>query len=204
MVGNALTLWLDMAGNRLVESDTLNSDFALPRFYRGDVLPLKIFLLERTGSIRTPFTRVTDATLTVTAGIVPPAAPTSSILAQASLTFLTDHWEGTLDLGTAEIVTLLGSATEAGTTFEVEVAAGTGERSTEYQAAVTVRADGFQSGTPAPVAGVTYPTHAEVSAGYVKKVGAAGEGITLTSPDGTKQAILWLTNDGEFRADPVT
>ena len=78
-MANLLKLYVDTQNNKLVQSDTDASEFTLPIFYQGDVLPVQLKLLEpnTTGGLSTPFSTITDS-YTVKIGIVQAARRSTS------------------------------------------------------------------------------------------------------------------------------
>lgn len=208
MATNLLSLHLDIDANSLVTSINDSSPITPPPFVQGDVIPVQVALLQRSGStlLTRRYTQLDDASFAVRIGLVLPHPSAPVVYAAADLTYDATlvRWTGTLSCNTTEITTLLGSASQASATLEIQVSGGGGNISTEYQGAVTVRADGLKTGAPTPVPGVVFPTAAEIAATFMSKVGGAGETLTLVSPDGTKSVILRIDNAGIFHADAIS
>lgn len=204
-----LKLYVDVQNRRLVTSTRNSTVFVLPSFVQGDVMAVELYLLEpnTSGGLSSPLTLLTDTTYTVKIGIVTPHPTSPTAHSVLTLTADPDHanngrYYGSFPLG-AGITSLLGSATSASATFEIELSSA-GDIDTPVQVACTVKAAGISSSTPDTAAGDTYPTHAEANNTYVKKTGDAGAGFTLTSPDGTKSVYIWVDNDGVLHNDPIT
>jgi hypothetical protein len=204
-----LKLYVDVQNNRLVVSSRIASPFVLPSFIQGDVIPIELYLVEPniSGGLSEQLSLLTEITYTVKLGIVTPSA--SSPVAHAVITLSADpsystngKYTGSLALGSG-ITTLLGSATSVTSTFEVELTSATDIR-TPIQIPCTVKAGGISSATPDTPAADTYPTANEVANTYVKKVGGAGEGFILKSPDGLHSVLIWVDNDGTLKTDPIT
>ena len=184
-MANSLKLYVDTQNNKLVQSDTVASDFTLPTFFQGDVLAVELKLLEpnTTGGLTTPF-NVISTSYTVKVAIGTPDASSSTVHTNATLTFSssTNTYTGNLILnntGTPSIASLLGSSASATATFEIEVSGG-GNYSTEVQEQITVKADTIKTGTPTtpPVTG--YYTEAQADATFSAKSGSTTIG-TLSS-----------------------
>jgi len=204
-----LTLYLDTTGRTLVVGPAQETKQTLPRWYQGDVIPIRLWILEKnqTGGLNSPFSYINDSALSVKIALITPDPSTPTIHASATLTYVSGdpgYYEGQITLGSA-IGTLLGAATSATCQLELEINnSGTSEIVTMARQNVTVYADGVSPGTPpADPPGDTYPTAGQISAMYVAKVGDAGSSIILTSPDGSKQMQLYLDNDGVFHTDAI-
>lgn len=205
-----LKLYVDVQNNRLVVSDRNPSQFLLPAFVQGDVIPVELFLLEpnTSGGLSSPLSLITGTQYTVKIGIVTPhpVSPVASsvVTLSADASWASNgKYTGSLSMG-AGITTLLGAtATSVTSTFEVELASA-GDYRTPIQMACTVKAAGIASGTPDTAAGDTFPTHGEANATYVPKAGASGGNFTLKSADGTKQILIFCGDDGTLHADPIS
>lgn len=206
-----LKLYVDTQSNRLVKSSTQTDAFTLPTFYQGDIIPVRLYLLEpnTTGGIASPYSIITESK-SVSIALVTPHQTSGSEVVHASLTFSTfdsstGAYTGNLSLNTTEITTLLGSSTSATTYFEVQVTGG-GIVSTELQTQVTVRADGIKAASATPVGAESYYTQAQADGVFVKfdNRGRAGSTIVLTSPDGTWGRLLGVDNDGYPRDEIIT
>jgi hypothetical protein len=62
----------------------------------------------------------------------------------------------------------------------------------------------IEGAAAAPAPADSYMTANESLATFARQNGTAGQSITLTSPDGTKQVILYIDNDGLFHSDVTT
>lgn len=204
---NLLKWCLDTTNNRLVISDASFTPFDLPPFFQGDAVPIELCLLQANpiGGFKTPYSKITDASYTVTIGLVSPSADPMTAVQYtfADLVFNgVDLWTGTLLLNVTEIDTLLGSARSATCYLEIVVTTGSGVQSTEFQQQTTVVATGLKTGMPAPQPGQTYVTTAQFKNEAARKVGLPGESFTLVSEDGLKGMNLRVTKDavtGEYK-----
>ena len=66
-----------------------------------------------------------------------------------------------------------------------------------------VRYDPFATGSGSPLPQDEYLTAAQMDARYLKKVEDAGVPWTAMSPDGTKQMVIGLNDDGTFQSDLI-
>jgi len=185
-MANLLKLFVDTQNNELVQSDTDGSTFTLPTLFQGDVIPVELKLLEpnSSGGLSTPFNTITDS-YTVKMAVCTPDPTSSTVYTSATLTYSssTNLYTGSLILnntGTPSIASLLSTASSATATFEIETS-GSGVYSTEYQATVTVKADGIKTGTPMtpPVTG--YYTESQADATFVAKAGGTMTGALSMS-----------------------
>lgn len=204
-----LKLYVDVQNRRLVTSTRNAQPFTLPAFVQGDTMAIELYLVQpdTSGGLSSPLTLLTETTYTVKIGIVTPHPSSPTAHSVLTLTADPDHanngrYYGSFPLGSG-ITTLLGAATSATATFEIELSSA-GDYDTPVQTACTVKAAGITNSTPDTAAGDTYPTTAEANNTYVKKVGGAGETFTLKSPDGTKSILFWVDNDGALHTDQVS
>lgn len=210
MANQVLRLYVDTARRALVVSDRSTQPAPRLGFTQGDTVTLVITLLEpnASGGISSPYSKVSVSGLTVRLGIGTPSASTGSSapsIYQNSFTADTtaNTLTGTLYVTPSAVQTLLGSNVTGESTLEIEIAE-SGNYFTAYSGPVTLYAELIEAAGATPsTPGDTYMTTGESIATFVRKSGAAGESITLTSPDGTKQVILYIDNTGTFHADVV-
>lgn len=210
MANQVMRLWVDTSRKSLVVSDLSTVSAPRPIFVQGDTLTLVIVLLDpnAAGGIKAPWSRVSVSGLSCRVGI---GTPTSAVGTAApgifqnsfTLDVTNNTLTGTLYITPATVASLLGSATSGDSTLEIEIAEG-GNYSTVYCGSCTLLAELIESAAAPPgVPSDTYMTTNESLAAFVRKIGLAGESVTLTSPDGTKQCILYVDDNGQFHADAV-
>ena len=195
-----LAINLDATIGALVFSKTNPTPITLPVLYSEDRLDLEVALLKRVGVASTPFYEVQTLTgwaLTVAVGTSgTPLAQQATWTANADNTLL----RGVLDLNTSGVNALTDGQT---VTFEVKFSNETTGTTHRVQVTVSIRKSVLTTGVLAEPAGDAALGRLEAKRTYVLKQGAAGEGIVLTSADGTKQGLLYWDDDGSFRAEPI-
>lgn len=204
-----LDLYLDATRKQLVYGHTAPTRIALPFFAKYDLVNLRIQMLavNASGGFATPYTVINSATkpdaLKVSIGSLGAASP----LASADLTTFdgtNNMFTGELNLNTSSLNTAVGSLSSYSTIFEVKALDGS-DYVTLASEVLTIRNVVYNpSGTEIPVPADSYYTSAQIVSGFVKKMGEAGGTIRLTSPDGTKAAILGCRNDGTLQVDYET
>lgn len=154
-MANRLNLFLVADDKTLVKSQTDQGGFALPPMVQGDIALMSLTLLEKnpTGGIQTPFTRTTEQQV-VRVGIVTPNSTASVVHALGTLAYVSPAgtYSGSLSLATAEIASLLGSAQQVQSTFEIEIQ-GAGNTVQTTQKPVQISADGLKVGAPVSIGG---------------------------------------------------
>lgn len=199
----ALKLYIDTFRKRLVTSDSNGAIFNLPAFFQGDVVAMVIQLLEPDPSVGiNGYTKpdissmslkfAVSATPTGTAG-----GPTPFVTQFTWTKDTTNRlFTANVAFNTTELNTWLGSAASRNDAYmEIEITEGSAV-TTVLQQVFTINAEVIESSTSSVAAGQTALSLETALATFVKFVGNAGETITLTSPDGTKQRILGVDNDG--------
>lgn len=111
---------------------------------------------------------------------------------------------GALDLDTASMRAAFTSGVDLiQPVLEFQITDSDG-RATPIHEQISVFRQILISGSPGPgPAGATYYTSNQMDGLYVKRVGKAGEGRIIVSPDGTKAVFEYLGNDGSMHYDPV-
>lgn len=208
MAATPLALFFDLDGKTLVSSDTNASSYSLPAFFKGDTVPLEITLLKRTSNYPNnysgspPFTKISVAGLGLKVALGPIGTTPTIIATSWTQDTTNNKLTGTLYIDPTAAATILGSAAVASTIFEVEAYDGT--YYTVFQDTCTLRAELIASGTPGPApAGDRYLTYSEALSLFARLLGEAGQTITLTSPDGTRQRVLGVNNDGTGKDDII-
>ena len=207
-----LRLFVDVDGKSLVSGVNDPAEFRPPTFYQGDTVSVEVTLLRRTAYYNStvagaPFERISIAPLSLRIGIGTPDAAVGSgapVIYQNEFTKDTtaNKFGGEMFFSPSAVATLLGSATTATSTIEIEVGED-GKYTTVYQGPITIAAELIEEPTTAspPPPGDSYYTRAETNALFVKRDGGAGDVIILRSPDGSKICTLWLDNDGVLHQD---
>ena len=127
----------------------------------------------------------------------------SSVLAQqTSWTAEGNTLVGSLNCNTANMVTAMTGVNSIQAVLEFEFTDANGKIT--IQQSITINREYITSGTPAPLENESYLTESASRAIFVAKQGAAGEGLYLTSPDGTKVIFCYCDDNGVFRSDLVT
>lgn len=108
----------------------------------------------------------------------------------------------TFALNTSGIDALVASVNIASSSLSLKVNDGTGWRTLVLRdCAVYKTVDDNTSNVPTPA--TEYYDRAAADALFVKRVMPAGGSITFTSPDGTKQTVMYLDDDGTIHQDVV-
>lgn len=194
-----LTLIVNISRGYIQASTSNGTRVAAPSFTVGDQYPVRIAFVEQNGEgPAATFSVLSPSSLGLKVGIGTRGG-TPAVL-QTTWTPSGNYLTGTLDCATAAF----SSAVSAGTRlyFEVEVSE-SGQPNTVYQVEATTRDQVCPTSATTPAPAEEFYTKTEANNTFAKKVGAAGDAITLTSADGTKQVILYVDNDGTFHADAV-
>ena len=195
-----LTLYVNVTKGLLQASSTNGTRVDSPTFTVGDTYSVKVMLLEQQGDgPASVFTVITPTSLGLKVGIGP-LGGTPDVL-QTSWTASGSFLTGTLDCSTSDFNTAVNASETLH--FEIE-ASESGQYSTVYQVQATYRKQVVPTSATTPTPAESFRTKADSDNTYVKKVGLAGESITLTSADGTRRVVLWVDNDGGFHADTAT
>ena len=197
-----LDLFVNVTERKLVLSATNPATFTLaPRLFTvGDTVTVRFLLLERVSFSfgQNQLSQINPSGFAVKLGI---GVEGSTTLTEATATSISGNYISmSLDLSTSEFST----AVNAGTAmfFYIKISE-SGTYQTVYSEAITGRKQ-ITSITTTPAAGATYYSKDEVDALFAKLINTAGRTITLTSPDGTKQGILYVADDGSTHFDAVS
>lgn len=197
-----LRLYNDIANRRLVTGPKSQAVFTLPKFFHQDKLSIVISFLELSGGTDpyNPFSLVPISGISFTVKIF----DLSGAVALASQSVWTPNttetvqtFTGALDLNTGEMAEAFTDAEtkSISAVIEFEVADADG-KFTSLQEQITIHREHIVAGSPSATPGATYYTADEINSLFLRKVGAPGETITLTSPDGTKQRVLGVDDNG--------
>ena len=202
MANLTLDLFVNMTERGLVRAADDASPFTLPSrlFVVGDKIPVRLMLLLRNSyrANQPPFTQITPSGYAVKVGIG--AAGSTTTTEATAMTISGNFMLLTLDLTTTEFATAVTAGTAL--TFYIKISEDGLSYQTVYVASIQGQANTTSVSTT-PAAGATYLTADEVAALFCKKIMGAGETLTLTSPDGTKQGIASVANDGSTHFDPI-
>ena len=199
-------IYVDTYSGDTVKGPSDAGSAQLPQFIQGDTISLRIYLLARTPTwpISSPYTVINISALSLKVGIGPKDGNAGSTLLTQQFTWSKDptnsYFFADLPLNTANIASAIGSGSSALTWFEIEYTQN-GFPTTVLQRQISLQAEVIETGVVTVPPGATAITAEDVSATYLKK---DNTGFTLTSPDGSKKAFVWLGNDGAFHCDPLT
>jgi len=203
-----LNLYLDCGNRKLVKSYTDAGAFSLPSFMQGETLPIRIYPVEATGTISSPFSYTDLHGGTVKLALcggsgTPTGASDTIIAAQYTWSEITNGFSADLNMNTDEVTAFIGTASSKGSTLEIEYTPAAGSPIKYLQQSVTVKAAVIDVASVTPAPNPSYPTRAEVTAGFVKFIGLPGETVTLVSPDGSKAVIFGCRDDGTVQMDVI-
>ena len=194
-------LFVTVDDQKLVMASTGGGTYTLPALIIGDMVPFSVQLLRKTGGLGSMvYTIINPSGLSLTMAIgkegdsAPPAVQTSWTISNQSFV-------GSLDLSPAGLTTEFNSGSQL--YFELKVTDSVSSQRVYHQPA-NLKLPVIPSSVINPTPGVTYPTLAQANATYARKVGLAGESITLLSADGTKSIMLYAGNDGTLHQDQLT
>lgn len=184
--------------NRFVISETTTEGFSIPNIHQEDILDIKLTLLTRIRSSYIPFferVSLQGYSLYVAVGTAG-----SALASQNSWVISSDGYSlsGTLDLNQSGINSLAD-----GTRLIFEARLSTSTTKIRAATEVTYRKSVILAGVLSPPVSDVALGQLEAKRTYVSKIGAAGEGFILTSPDGNSQGFCYWHNDGSFRAEEV-
>lgn len=201
-----LKLYVDWFAKKLVTSKTSAASFSLPTFYYGEVFPFQITLLEPNPAVGwNGYAVVNNANIGLKLIVSSVAVDTGTTLAtQYSWTKDTVEMTFSAEVGfnTAAIDTWLSTDATKTAYLEIQITEGT-VVSTVYKTAITIGASQLTPSTQQVPAGETPLSQEVAKAMFVQKMMGAGESITLTSADGTKQGVLYWGDDGVLHADSL-
>lgn len=195
-------IFVNWVTKKLQRSATDGSEILLPVFVKYETVPLRVIILEpdpTEGSRR--FARVDISNLALQVSINQTYDTASPLAQQGTWTKdeLLNEFSGELALNTAGLNTYLGSSSTMPAYIEIEITEGTA-RSKIYVAGITLQNAVAQVSSVAPTPLDEYYTKAQIEQQFVKKVMAANETLTFTTPDGTYQRVLGA-GDGQNPID---
>lgn len=211
-------LYVDIAANALVTSDSDSTAAPLPPLVQGDTPTLNIYLLAKNPlafqSGQSLYTIINNAGLTLHV-VIGEKVGNNTDLYTSQYVWTPDaqnkFFSATLPLNTAAITTLIGGAAQSPApgptyggpvTFEVKyLQAGVPSTVLEVPCIIAAAVDKGAGVGPVPP-GQTPASVEYVNATFLTRR-IQGQ-IILVSADGTKQAALYVDNDGTAHLDPLS
>lgn len=198
-------LYIDLTARKLVTSNFSTAGFGLPAMVQGDTATLELMFLKPVagGAINAPYSIVNISGYDLVVAIGTPGGTPAAL--QNTWTAIEGNtvFSGVLSLNTAGITALLGANNQVTSTFEIELGLA-GDYDTPIQIPVVLKKAVIATGSPVPPPGTEYYTVPAANATFVRKLGLAGETITLVSPNGVYGRILGVDNNGNATDDIVT
>jgi hypothetical protein len=201
-------IYCNFTDGRFVQSNKSAQAVSFQSAFHQDNLRLVIHPLEVEPSNAPsagPFTELDPTGWSVVVKIFK-ASDGTELAAQNTWTVDGNTLVGSINLNTVAMSTAVGSSSSLSCIVEFEFQDASGNKLTVggYQHGIfTVYKELITSGTPANLASETYLTETASRSQFVPKVGAAGEGFYLTSPDGTKTGFIYWGDDGSLKSEPV-
>lgn len=194
----ALTLYFDLLSKELAATLQGPTGLQLPPFGQEEIVPLQIGVIRRISEIDAPlFESVQIAGWSLRASI---GVAGTAYVTQNAWTVVNNMFTGSLALNVAAINALTDE--QSGVYLDLLFNAA----SEPYRGRFPVRIQKaiWLTGTLVAPAGDLALGTLEASRLYVRKEGAAGDSIILTSASGLKKIILYCDDDGSFRSEPIT
>lgn len=203
---SALNLVIDRQNRKLVNFG--GSIVAIPSIFQGNVIDLKITVVDPTGLLNPAYSKVALGSygLRVSVGATPTGTsggPTPLAL-QTSFTWdaADSSFSGSIACNTVAIDGHIGSGAQATAYFEVNLTLA-GNRTTILQETFNLKAVVDEASSTSPTPTDSYMTTAESLATFARFSNSAGAVILLVSPDGTRAVELGCNNDGTFSVNEI-
>lgn len=204
-----LKLYVDWINKKLLLGPNNRGGFQLPPFFQGDVVPFQVYIVEQnpdhpSAQIVLP---IDNMSLKVAFGEAPTgtAGGPSPFVTQFSWSknLSENYFHANVALNTAGLNAWLGAAAQRVDAYlEIEITEDTGV-TTAFQGIATIKAELIEAATLAVAAGET-PLSLEMALQmFLKKLSDPGDTWTAVSPDGTRQRVLGVRNDGSAQDDPL-
>lgn len=194
----ARKLFVNWYTKTLQVSDTNGGIFALPPFNKYETIPLEIVIVQPDGSQFNKFSRVDISSLSISVAINDTYDDASPLAYQP--TFSKDEdtntFSGELALNTVAMNAYIGAASTKDAFFEIEIQEGTA-RSKIFLAEIELQNSVTTTATTTPTPIDEFYTKAQSEQQFIKRVMPAGEQITMTSPSGTFQRIIGVSDAGQ-------
>lgn len=202
-----IRIYNDIQNRKLVVSNADGTNTSFPTLVQGEQPVLNLFFMEPADAgLTDPFDFVNFTGATIKLGIIagaPTGGPDTLIAYQPTWAQITNGWQARLDCNTLGISNALNGNDDVGCTVEIEVTESGGYPVKYFQGGCTIKSAVIDSNSVGSVTLSIPLSLAEGDARYAKKIGLAGETITLVSPDGTKAVLLGCNDDGTFRTDLI-
>lgn len=204
----ALNLVIDRQSRKLVSYN--GSITAIPAAFQGNVIDLKITVVDPTGSLSgAAYSKVNLNGYGVRVSIG--AQPTGSsggptpLALQTSFTWdaSDSSFSGSLECNTSAIDTHIGTSASATAWFEVNLTL-SGNRTTILQETFTLKAVVDEATSTVPTPTDSYLTAAESRSTFQPRVGAAGDVLVLKSANGVYGLEIGVSNTGEMTTNVIT
>ncbi len=201
-------LYVDLQGGIFVNSLTDSSEYIWPKIYHIDdpCLAIRFLRPNTSGSLLSPFVQVDISNAALTANLWDSTGATKL----ASQTVWTkdvpnELLYGALNLNTANMATAFGSpgTLNISTILELTLVLPDGTYTVQKTALTIYRAFNA-SNAPAPIQGDVYLTLNQAKGIFVPFSLNPGDGIFMTSPDGTKKSLITVDNTGALSVQPIT
>lgn len=208
-MGLARTLFINWHKRTRVFSDAYaGPDLAdVLTFRRQEIIPFEVVIVEPDPTRGPSFFRrvdITDVTLEMAINDAlqddTPLAHTPG--ASWSKNTSTNTFTGSLDLNTSAMNTYIDGDKTA--YFEIRLTTGGGDRVPVITETCNLKKGVLTTTTTSPDPAKMYLTYEEMVGLFVPRILGAGETITLKSPDGTKERILGVRDDGTTQDDSIS
>jgi hypothetical protein len=197
------SLYVDVVANQLVLSDQSNQQVDMPPLVQGDTPTFNIYLLNRNATypVSNPFSIQSTAGLSLQVAIGTRVG-NSTLYYTQQFAWTADaqnkYFTATLPLNTVAIDGLLNSASDASAWFEIKYLQNL-VATTVLDKQVTIKASVIKAGALVVPPGQTPISAENANAVFLKR--RIQGAIELVSPDGTRTAVLYVSNDGVCHFD---
>ena len=182
----------------------------LPDIFQGNVIDLKITIVDPTGSVTSAkFTKVNLGSygLRASIGVTPTGTAGGPAPLALQNVFVWDSadysFSASLDCTTTAIDGAIAGAASVGAFFEVNLTLA-GNRITIFQEPITLKAIVDEATSTSPNPTETYLTKAESLATFAKFVNDNGRTLILKSPGGIYGREIGINDDGSLIDDIIT
>jgi len=199
---NGLKLYNNLTSQTLVKSDVDNTSYSIPRFVKGDILPVTFYLMEENSDITSlkPFNVVLSTAYNLKIGLFKKEDKTC-------LAFTSDFENldginitgktGIFALNTQEITDYLNGKDYANVVFEIEVRDNNGDAFTTYQNEVLLINDYIEQENYSVIPTEEIATANWCKSSFISKIGTTHEQFILISPSGF-QFLIFIDDNGQF------
>ena len=201
-MASPLKLCINKLTQKLQVSASNGSSFVLPPFTQEDAPLIEVQIVEpdpASGANAFSLPDISNFSLFLSVATAAPTGSGTSVMIVTQYSWTKDLTEKTfssvVSFNTAALTTHLGASESKTAYLEISFSEGAGYL-TIFRGTITIYAKANKSGTLSLVATLTPMSREEAISIFAKKLGTSGETITFTSPDGTKQRILGVNDDG--------